>query len=191
MGRQIHFHMLARDCEAFFAAAPHFAPFVAVIRDSATARIEPIEQPCVIRTALMFWNRTVAPSVVRTHVPAGAARGSYHRFPYDAPALEFCPTGEMSDWDGRPAIAAGRLYAAAYQDNRALADWYEKLASWLRRHFQGYRIGSSTFRVGPDAWEWHRSGGLLLPMVRPLVAPTWRRLLGISTGESPVSEHDA
>ena len=181
--------MLGRDCETFFTAAGRVAPLVAVVRDSATASIEPVEQPCAIRAALMLWNRALPPSVVRTYV-AESAHGPYHRFPYDASALEFCPTSDMSDWDGRPAVAAGRLYAAWYQDNRALARWYEKLAGWLRRHFHSHRIGSSAFRVGPHAWEWHRSGGVLLPMVRPLVTPTSRRLLGIAS-ESSVSGHDA
>ena len=182
--------MLGRDCDAFFTGAMRLAPFIAVIRDSATAGIEPADQPCAVRADLMLWNKAVTPSAVRTYVP-NSVRGPYHRFPYDAPALEFCPTGDMSDWDGRPAIAAGRLYAARYQDNRELANWYEKLAGWLRRHFHGYRIASSTFRVGPDAWEWHRTGGVFLPMVRPPVTPTWRRLLGVAERESAVSEHEA
>jgi hypothetical protein len=189
MGRQIHFHMLGRDCDAFFAAARHFAPFVAVIRDSPTAGIEPIDAPCAGRADLMLSNKALAPSAVRTYVP-NSVDGPYHRFPYDVPALEFCPTSAMTDWDGRPAIGAGRLYAARYQDNRDLANWYEKLAGWLRRHFHGYRIVSSRFCVGPDAWEWHRRGGLLLPLVRPLVTPTWRRLLAVEERESAVSGHD-
>jgi hypothetical protein len=127
MGRQIHFHMLGRDCDAFFAAAKHFAPFVTVIRDSPTVGIEPVDAPCAVRADLMLWNKAVAPSAVRTYVP-NSVRGPYHRFPYDVPALEFCPTGNMSEWDGRPAIGAGRLYAAGYQDNLDLANWYEKLA---------------------------------------------------------------
>ena len=190
MGRQIHFHMVGRDCGEFFAAARHFAPFVAVVRDSPSAGIEPVDVPCAFSADLMLWNKAVAPFAARTHVPH-SVRGAYYRFPYDAPALEFCPTGGMSDWDGRAAISAGRLYAARYQDNRELASWYEKLARWLRGHFHGYRLGSSTFRVGPDAWEWHRGGGLLLPMVRPLVTPTWRRLLGVAEGQSATSGHDA
>ena len=177
--------MLGRDCDAFFAAARQLAPFVPVIRDSSTVAIEPVDLPCSVRTDLMLWNKAIARSVVRAYVPK-SIRGPYHRFPYDAPALEFCPTGTISDWDGRPAIDAGRLYASRYQDNRELANWYEKLAGWLRRHFHGYRIASSTFRVGPDAWDWHRSGGLLLPRVRPLVTPTWRQILGVAERESAV-----
>jgi len=181
--------MYGRDCDAFFAAARHIAPFVAVVRDSPTAGIDPVDLPCTVRADLMLWNKAIAPSSVRTYVP-NAVR-AYHRFPYDVPALEFCPTGDMSDWEGRPAMTAGRLYASRYQDNRELAKWYEKLAGWMRRHFHGHRLTSSTFRVGPDAWDWHRSGGLLLPMVRPLVTPTWRRLLGVAPHESAVSGHDA
>lgn len=184
MGRQIHFHMRGRDCDAFFAAAKQLAPFVVVVRDSATPAVEPLEQPCAIQAALVLWNVEIAPSVVRRYVPANSRRDPYHAFPSDAPALEFFPTGEMADWDGRPAVTAGRLYAAQYQDNRALAGWYEQLARWLRRHFHSHRVGSSTFRVGPDAWEWHRRGGLLLPMVRPLVTHAWRRLLGVSEAQS-------
>ena len=119
MGRQIHFYMLGRDCDAFFTGAMQCR---GIVRET------------VIRTA--------------------------------------------ND-------------AARYQDNRELANWYEKLAGWLRRHFHRYRIASSTFRVGPDAWEWHRTGGVFLPMVRPPVTPTWRRLLGVAERESAVSEHEA
>jgi hypothetical protein len=90
----------------------------------------------------------------------------------------------------RLPINAGRLYAARYQDNRELAKWYKRLAGWLRRHFHGYRITSSTYRVGPDAWEWHRNGGLLLPMVRPVVTPSWRHLLGVAERESASMGYD-
>ena len=78
MGRQIHFHMLGGDCDAFFAAATHQSL-----------------------------------SMVRTI--------DFHTM----------PTSGIRDWDGRPAVAAGRLYAADYQGNRALADWYEKLAGMV------------------------------------------------------------
>jgi len=83
MGRQIQFHMLGRDCDAFFAAARRLALFVPVIRDSPTASIEPVDQPCSVGSDLMLWNKAIAPSVVRTHVP-NSIRGPYHRFPYDA-----------------------------------------------------------------------------------------------------------
>jgi hypothetical protein len=131
----------------------------------------------------MLWNQTLAPAAKREYV-THSSRGPYYRFPYDAPALEFCPTSKEIDWDGRRAVCAGRLYAGCYQDSHALANWFDRLAGWLRRHFQAYRLGASTYRVGPQAWAWHQEGGLLLPMVRPLVTPTWRQLLGIANSEN-------
>jgi hypothetical protein len=87
-------------------------------------------------------------------------------------------------------MCAGRIYAARYQDVR-LAKWFERIAGWLRRHFHAHRIARSVTYVGEGAWRWHKEGGLLLPMVRPLVTSTWRDLLGVSAPPAASSVHDA
>jgi hypothetical protein len=179
MGRQIHFHMLGEDCGRFFAAVLRLDPCVVTIRDASSPSIEPFEQPCDAVTALVLWNRKLGPSVERQYVPDSAI-GSHYRFPYDVSALEFSPTEKIADWDGRPAMCAGRIYASRYQDDARHAKWFERIARWLRRHFRAHRIASSVTYVGEDAWRWHQDGGLLLPMVRPLVTSTWRDLLGVS-----------
>lgn len=190
MGRQIHFHMLGEDCQRFFTVLLQRDQCIVTIRDASSPSIEPLDQPCQAATALVLWNRASGRSVERRYV-AESAIGPYHRFPYETSALEFSPTGRTSDWDGRPAMCAGRIYAARYQDDPTLAQWFERTGGWLRRHFRAHRIASSVSYVGEDAWRWHQEGGLLLPMVRPLVTETWRDLLGLSVTPIASSVHDA
>jgi hypothetical protein len=189
MGRQIQFHMRDEDCHRFFAAVLRSDPCVVTIRDAPSPSIEPLEQPCRAVTALVLWNQNLSRSVERQYVPESAI-GPHYRFPYEASALEFSPTERTPDWDGRPAMCAGRIYAARYQDVR-LAKWFERIAGWLRRHFHAHRIARSVTYVGEGAWRWHKEGGLLLPMVRPLVTSTWRDLLGVSAPPAASSVHDA
>jgi hypothetical protein len=190
MGRQIHFHMRGEDCHRFFAAVLRRDPCVVAIRDAPSRSIEPLEQPCQADTALVLWNPELGRLVERQYVPESAI-GPHYWFPYQASALEFSPTKQTPDWDGRPAMCAGRIYAARYQDDVRLAKWFERIAAWLRRHFHAHRIASSVMYVGEGAWRWRQDGGLLLPMVRPLVTSTWRELLGVSVPPTASSVHDA
>jgi hypothetical protein len=190
MGRQIHFHMLGEDCHSFFTAVQRLDPCIVAIRDAMSPAIEPLEQPCHAVTALVLWNRKLGPSVERQYVPQSAI-GPHYRFPYVASALEFSPTAKTADWDDRPAICAGRIYAACYKDDARLAKWYGRIARWLRQHFHAHRVAGSVMYVGEEAWRWHRDGGLLLPTVRPLVTPTWRALLGMPGSVKASSVHDA
>jgi hypothetical protein len=117
-------------------------------------------------------------------------KGPYYRFANDALVLEFSPTGKVAAWDGHPAITAGRLYAASYQDEAEFAKWYEQLAGWLRRHFRAHRIHSLVTYVGADTWRWHQQGGVLLPMFRPVVTPTWRQVVGLASAGRPSEAPD-
>ena len=127
MGRQIHFHMSGDDCHTFFAAVLRRDPCVVTIRDAPSRTIEAVEKPCQAVTTLVLWNPELGPSVERQYVPESAI-GPHYRFPYHASALEFSPTERTPNWDDRPAMCAGRIYAARYQDNARLAKWFERIA---------------------------------------------------------------
>lgn len=182
MGRQIHFHMLGDDCRRFFSGIRQFGTCASTLRDTTSPTVEPIESPCTVRATLVLWNAKLTSSVERRLVRQ-SVRGSYYRVLGDACSVEFSPTGRPTMWAERPAVTAGRLYASAYRDDTKLAQWYEQIAGWLRRHFRSHRIGGVVAYVGPDAWLWHQQGGVLLPRFRPPVTETWRGLLGLTSSE--------
>jgi hypothetical protein len=183
--------MYGGDCRRFLAAIPDREQVTVVSRDERSAAVEPFEEPCTTLDTLVLWNRRWLRSVERRAIPE-SPRGRYYRIPYDTPTLEFSPTSAIEKWDDRPAMRAGRIYAASYQSHAAVAQWYERIARWLRRNFHGHRIASGVSYVGPDAWKWHERGGLLLPMVRPAVTAEWRKSLHTPVSRrSQATPHDA
>ena len=55
-----------------------------------------------------------------------------------------------------------------------LRAWYEGLLRWVRTRFKKNPVNWMSGYVGPAAYGWYESGGLLLPYCAPPVTPEWR-----------------
>ena len=52
--------------------------------------------------------------------------------------------------------------------------WYNAVVRWIRKNFiRDLAVGHDRDSIGPAAYEWFRTGGLLLPNFRPPVTEAW------------------
>jgi len=168
--------MLPQDCEQFLRFVQARDPVLVVERDGDSPRVAPVAEPCRLGKTLCLWNQKLLPSLERCLIQQ-SVRGPYYTVDGSLPTLElFLP--RPADWDGRPALTAGRVYGSFDQPSEELRVWYEGVARWIRKHFTRNPISYVGGYVGPAALEWHQAGGLLLPFVRPLATPEWRAILG-------------
>jgi hypothetical protein len=181
MGRQICFYMLREDCEQFLRFVQSRDPVLVVQRDSDSSRVGPVDDPCSLGQDLCLWNQRLLPSLERKYIPQ-SVKGPYYRVDGSLPTLEFF-LPRPADWDGRPALTQGRVYATFDQPTEGLRIWYEGIARWIRKNFTRNPIARVGGYAGPAALQWHRDGGLLLPFVRPLVTPQWRAILFPQSGK--------
>lgn len=172
MGRQILFHMLPEDCELFLSGLHQRDRFAVVERDSTSSDIVEVAAPCCVGKTVVLWNRSLLPSLEREYIPQ-SSRGPYYRVSSSLPLLEFFLPIE-ADWDSRPALTQGRVYASFDVPHEGLRRWYESVARWIRKNFAKNPVGLSSGYVGPAALKWYGRGGILLPMLRPPFTPEWR-----------------
>lgn len=175
MGRQILFHMLPRDCEQFFGAIRKRDAVVAVERVSQSPIIREVREPCLNRHNLILWNRSLLPSLEREYLRR-SDRGPYYGVSYALPVLELA-LSERHQWDGKPALTQGRVYASFDAPNEGLRRWYEWIVRWIRKNFVREKVGLSGGYVGPEALKWYESGGILLPQFNPPLTPEWRKFV--------------
>src|ERR1700752_2261764 len=177
MGRQSVFQLVPEDRTAFLSFVQQRDPVIVTnFTDSSSADVHPVdlERPNPgYREWLCLWNQALLSSLRREHIPKSNI-GPYYRIDSALPILEFS-VPVQGVWDDKPALTQGRLYAYAYQDHPDLRAWYEALARWLRTRFKRNPISWMSGYVGPEAYRWHQSGGLLLPFLPPPVNAEWRQ----------------
>jgi hypothetical protein len=171
MGRQILFHMLRKDCEEFLAFLRGRAPVVVTTRAGHTSKIQPADDPCSHFESLCLWNTEILPVLKRNYIPK-STRGPYYRIDGSLPVVEL-RLSQVGDWDGRPSLPQGRIYASFDQPNENLRKWFEFMTRWIRKNFAKCPFPYLGGYVGPAAMKWFQEGGILLPYVRPLPTPYW------------------
>ena len=170
MGRQIVFHMLPEDCEAFVGFIQErktvfLAPFVA---DSPEVHVL-ADRRDAYGQWLCLWDQELLPTLQRNHVREVSPT---HRIKDSLPVLQL-DTHRPAEWGGRPALTQGRLYSHSYQSLPAVRAWFEALARWIRKRFVKNPASWMGGCVGPEAYAWHKAGGLLLPYVSPPASSEW------------------
>lgn len=173
MGRQIHFHMLPEDQNAFLRFLQERDPVVVIARDSDSAEIQPIADLDIGRDkTLCLWNRKILPSLEREWVPSP---GYFTVSELRMPILEFTSSFRAT-WDGKPALGQGRLYGIFTQKPPEFEKWYETLVRWIRRNYRRNPRGTGGY-VGSAAYEFYKSGGYLLPNFLPPRTKEWLAVL--------------
>jgi hypothetical protein len=167
--------MLPNDCSDFLSFVQQRDPVVITNFSAGSADVQPFDRGKVRtegKDMLCLWNLTLLPSLEREYIEA-STYAPYYRIDSSLPILEFTmPT--QSVWDERPALTQGRIYACAYQSQPTLRVWFEALARWIRKNFTKNPVPWMSGYVGPEAYQWYKSGGLLLPCLPPPENPEWR-----------------
>jgi hypothetical protein len=177
MGRQIHFHMLPEDQNAFLRMVKENDP-VAVVNglDPETPNVHPLEEIATDRLqVLMLWNRRLLSDLRREPLGKNARYYKYHIDNSRLPLLELstCP---KTEWEGRPALIQGRLYGDFYPSLNKPPEferWYEKLVRWIRKNYKRNPAQILGGYVGPAAYAFYENGGYLLPSFKPPRTEVW------------------
>jgi len=172
MGRQIQFHMVREDLSEFFGFVQDDNEVVITERDSNSAEVGPIRvDKTNSENTLCFWNRKLLVNLKREWI---LEPGYYRIDSLRLPVLEFMPSFKAT-WEGKAALGQGRLFGSfePYLEKPAeFTEWYEQLASWIRRRYRKSPPDLNGF-VGPEAYEFYRGGGVLLPNIVPPRTQEW------------------
>lgn len=177
MGRQIHFHMLPDDQNAFLRLVRERDLISVIARDSDFAQVQLAADPDIgSDKTLCLWNREILPHLERKWIPEP---GYYRVDTLKAPILEFTPSFTAT-WEGKPALGQGRLFGnfEPYLGKlQAFEKWYESLVRWIRQNYQK-SPASTVGYVGPAAYEFYKGGGYLLPNILPPKTKEWLAEIG-------------
>jgi len=170
MGRQTRFHMLPEDCRNFLLFVQERDP-VSVVEWHSTefSEVKEVDCPWEQGGSYCLWNRAIIPTLSRR------LTGKYFNIEFSAPVIEFSYGSPRAEpWNGQPALVQGRIWASFETDDEAFARWYNALVRWILKNFiREIGLGLNRDSVGPAAYEWFKSGGLLLPGIRPPITEAW------------------
>ena len=170
MGRQIQIHMLADDALEFLKVVRLKHPVICTPRDAQSVEIVD-SFPSGDTNIWCLWNQAILPTLTREPVdrpiqPSCSIDSSQ-------PVIEWW-LGRQSEWDGRRALAQGRLYARFERQHEGFREWFDSLVQWIRKNYERNPVKWQGGYIGPAALQWHREGGLLLPHLPPPLTDEWR-----------------
>lgn len=170
MGRQIRFHMLPEDCRQFVQFLRERDPvIVARWHSSESAEIEDVAKPWENSGHFCLWNQAILPSLKR------GITGQYFNVNHSEPVIEFSYESlSPALWNRQPFLLQGRIWASFETADKGFEGWYNAAVRWIRKHFIRDRaVGFDRDSIGPEAYEWFKKGGLLLPSFNPPVTESW------------------
>jgi hypothetical protein len=176
LGRQIQFHMMPDDLEAFIRAAQQSDPVVVTDREHPCDRgVHPTSDLRKNRLRILcLWNRRLLPELNRDWHPEAKVY-KYWLDVFRLPVLELSTCLE-TEWDGMPALIQGRLYGVFDRDLRKPPEfekWFDRLVRWIRKNYKRRDTIHVGGYVGPAADQFLLKGGYLLPGFRPPRTDVW------------------
>jgi hypothetical protein len=170
MGRQVQLHILPPDTGLLLQFIQERDPVIVTLRDTDSPDLSSVPDPLSETRVMTLWNQALLSSLRRKRIVHSAKQ--YYAIESSAPTIEFSPS-ELCQWNGRPALIRGRLYASFEQPIKGHEQWYSALVRWIRKNFAKVPIPLSAGYIGPVAYDWFKKGGLLLPMFRPPLTSRW------------------
>ncbi|HEY4050972.1 MAG TPA: hypothetical protein VGM27_29260 [Acidobacteriaceae bacterium] len=136
---------------------------------SESAEIEEVRRPWEEGAKYCLWNQAVLPTLRR------AATGQYFNIEWSKPVIEFdYPKPALEPWNGQPALVQGRIWASFETQDKKFERWYNAAVRWIRKNFiRDPGAGHDRDSIGPAAYQWFKTGGLLLPGFRPPLTEAW------------------
>lgn len=162
--------MMPEDCRRFVRFLRERDPVVVTRwHSSESADIEDVQRPWESGAKYCLWNQAILPRLNRE------ATGRYFNVDSSLPVIEFdYPSPSLEPWNSQHVLIQGRIWASLETDNKQFGPWYNAAVRWIRKNFlRDPGVGLDRDSIGPAAYEWFRSGGLLLPGFRPPVTESW------------------
>lgn len=162
--------MRPEDCRRFLRFLQERDPVVVTRWHSPdSAELEEVHHPWVEGARYCLWNQAILPELKRE------TTGQYFNIGWSAPVIEFdYPSPNIEPWNGQPVLIQGRIWASFETKNKSFERWYNAVVRWIRANFvRDPAVGLDRDSIGPAAYEWFKSGGLLLPGFRPPPTEAW------------------
>lgn len=175
MGRQITFHMLQEDKEAFFRFLTSKHDVFATVWTSDNSEVIQCESPALEMGTLAIWE--ILPGTRRQRKKIVRDDGSVvYEFDRQDPVLEFSPSALVTH-EGSPALLQGRLYSFLKDMRVESTGLFRAGSQWIKRSFEPCPYKLLGGYVGPAAMRWHRDGGVMLPMFNPPATKAWEEFI--------------
>jgi hypothetical protein len=163
--------MLPEDCRRFVLFLQERDPVIVTHWYSAeTSVIEEVCSPWEDGGNYCLWNQAILPELKRRQT------GDRFSIDFSTPVIQFSYASSpvLQPWNGQQSLVQGRIWASFDTANKAFGIWYNAVVRWIRKNFiRDVAVGLDRDSIGPAAYEWFRSGGLLLPGFRPPVTEAW------------------
>ncbi len=170
MGRQTRFHMLPEDCRRFLVFLQERDPVIVTEWYSLElAEIKEVSRPWERGGNYCLWNQAILPTLRRK------VTGKHFNIDFSEPVIQFTYESPLLEpWNGQPALTQGRIWASFETKSKVFEKWYNAAVRWIRKNFvRDPAVGHNRDSIGPAAYEWFRTGGLLLPNFRPPLTDDW------------------
>jgi hypothetical protein len=162
--------MFPEDCHRFVSFLQERDPVIVTEwHSSKSAEIEAVIRPWERGGMYCLWNQEILPALSRD------ATGQFFNISFTAPVIEFSyASPEIELWNGQPSLVQGRIWASFETDDKSFESWYNAAVRWIRKNFiRDQALGHDRDSIGPEAYEWFKAGGLLLPSFRPPLTDAW------------------
>lgn len=171
MGKQVQFHMLPEDMQEFLGFIQKQDDIVITCRDLDSPEIFPIIDPIKESETMVLWNKRLLPFLERKLVqrPGG---DDYQRVDCSLSTIELTPS-RITKWKDTPALLQGRIYIFFDKPVPGYDAWYQSIARWIRRNYRKNPLKLLKGYIGPEAFDWYRDGGIMLPMFEPPYTLEW------------------
>lgn len=175
MGHQIAFHMLQEDKEEFlrFLALRHHV--FSTLWTSDSPEVIQCEPPACEISTLAIWDRHPGTRFGRKRIVRTDGSVVYE-IDRQHSVLEFSPSALVT-YEGSPALLQGRLYCFLQDMGAETTRLFRAGSQWIKRSFAPCPYKLLGGYIGPAAMQWHRNGGVILPMFNPPATQAWEEFI--------------
>ena len=164
--------MLQKDCEQFVGFLRERDPVIVLDYFSNTGEVRDVERPWERGAHYWLWNQGILSNLNYKLIRGVSSEVPSYSIDSSSPIIQFWYASPVPEqWNGRPAITQGRVWANVNQTARGFESWYNAVVRWIRKNFVRDTVLGDY--VGPSAYQWFKDGGLLLPHLLPPVTSSW------------------
>jgi len=174
MGRQIQIHILHQDFMLLMDHLNKSSDISLIEMLGHSADPEPVMPSEQSGQTLCIWNHGLIRDLHREYI-SHAKREPYRVDETTLPILEL-KLSRLTEWEGESALLQGRIYGIFQGKVIEFERWFNSIVRFIRKAFIRNPTSLGGY-VGPAAYKWYKSGGILLPFFYPPHTSTWENFV--------------